>query len=67
MVYIFYICNYYSCLWCIINPINGAVLLSKTVGIIIVIYASLDIADSIFIRTKSKKVPNSIVEITEVK
>ena len=50
----------------IINPINGAVILSKTVGIIIVIYSVLDISDSIFIRKKIKEIKNDIVEITEI-
>ena len=54
----------------IINPFNGAVLLSKTVGIIIVIYSVLDIVDSIFIRTKAKEFVKSnknIVIIDEEK
>ncbi len=46
----------------IINPFRGAVILSKTVGIFIVIYAVLDISDSIFIGVKSKEVKNSIEE-----
>lgn len=49
----------------IINPFGGALLLSKTVGIFIVIYAILDIADSIFIKVKSKQVSNKIVQIIE--
>lgn len=50
----------------IVNPFNGAVILSKTVGIIIVIYSVLDIADSILIRTKSKEIKNCIIEVKEV-
>ena len=50
----------------IINPINGAVLLSKTIGIIIVIYAFLDIVDSIYIKTKINNVVKDISVITEV-
>ena len=46
----------------IINPFRGAVILSKTVGIIIVIYAILDIADSVFIKFKTKEWKNSIIE-----
>ena len=49
----------------IINPFGGALLLSKTVGIFIVIYAILDIADSIFIKIKSKDVSNKIIKIIE--
>lgn len=49
----------------IINPFGGALLLSKTVGIFIVIYAILDIADSIFIKIKSKEVTNKIIQIIE--
>ena len=51
----------------IINPINGAVLLSKTIGIIIVIYAFLDIVDSIYIKTKINNVVKDISVITEGK
>lgn len=47
----------------IINPINGAVILSKTVGIIIVIYAILDISDSIFIKIKSASIITEIIEV----
>lgn len=46
----------------VINPFRGAVLLSKTVGILIVIYSLLDIADSVFIKVKTKKEPNKIIE-----
>ena len=51
----------------IINPINGAVLLSMTIGIIIVVYSILDIVDSIYIRTKIKTVVKDIIEVTENK
>lgn len=46
----------------IINPFRGAVILSKTVGIFIVIYALLDISDSVFIKVKTKKTKDSIIE-----
>ena len=46
----------------IINPFRGAVILSKTVGIIIVIYSILDIADSIYIKIKSKQVKDLVEE-----
>ena len=46
----------------IINPFRGAVLLSKTVGIFIVIYSLLDIADSVFIKVKTKEVKDAIME-----
>lgn len=46
----------------IINPVRGAVLLSKTVGIFIVIYSILDIADSIFIKIKSKELKEVVEE-----
>ncbi len=49
----------------IINPINGAVLLSRTIGIIIVIYSILDIADSIYIKVKVKSIVKDIVEVTK--
>ena len=50
----------------IINPINGSIILSKTVGILIVIYSVLDISDSIFIRKKLKSIKAEVVEITEI-
>lgn len=51
----------------IINPFESVVFLGKTVGIFIIIYAILDIADSIMIKIKAKDVINEIVEIKEVK
>ena len=48
----------------IVNPFNGAVLLSKTVGILVVIYSILDIADSVFIRIKAKNIVAEIIEKT---
>ena len=51
----------------IVNPFNGAVILSKTVGIIIVVYTLLDIVDSIFISLKSKEASIKIVEIKKSK
>ena len=50
----------------IINPINGAILLSRTIGILIVIYSVLDIIDSIYIRIKIKNVVKDIVEVTKL-
>ena len=46
----------------ILNPVRGAVILSKTVGIFIVIYSILDISDSIFIKIKSKEAKDIIEE-----
>ena len=51
----------------IINPFASAVLLGKTIGIFIVIYAILDIVDSVIIKLKSKDVINQIIEIKEEK
>lgn len=51
----------------IVNPFNGAVILSKTVGILIVVYAILDISDSIFISIKSKEIASQMVEIKNSK
>ncbi len=46
----------------ILNPVRGAELVTKTVGIFIVIYSILDISDSVFIKVKSKEVKNAIIE-----
>lgn len=51
----------------IINPFASAVLLGKTVGIVIIIYTVLDIADSIIIRIKAKDIINQIIEVKEIK
>ena len=51
----------------IINPFASAVLLGKTIGIFIVIYAILDIVDSVIIKLKAKDVINQIIEIKEEK
>ena len=51
----------------IVNPFNGAVILSKTVGILIVIYTILDISDSIFININTRKIISQIVEIKNIK
>lgn len=51
----------------IINPFASAVLLGKTIGIFIVIYAILDIVDSVIIKVKAKDVINQIIEIKEEK
>lgn len=50
----------------IINPINGAEIVTQTLGIIICIYALLDIIDCILIKIKLKKVSNEIKEINKV-
>lgn len=49
----------------IINPINGAVLLSRTIGIIIVAYSILDIVDSIYIKSKIKDISKDIIVAEE--
>ena len=51
----------------IMNPINGATLLTKTIGIIIVVYSVLDIVDSIYIKSKSKIVETKIVQVDDEK
>lgn len=50
----------------IINPINGAELVTQTLGIIICIYAMLDIIDCILIRIKFKKTVNDMKEINKI-
>ena len=67
ITFIFAIIILISGAFLIINPFASAVLLGKTVGIVIIIYTVLDIADSIIIRIKAKDVINQIVEIKEVK
>lgn len=49
----------------IINPINGAELVTNTLGIIICIYALLDIIDCILIKIKLKKVSNEINKVID--
>lgn len=51
----------------IVNPFNGAVILSKTVGILIVIYTILDISDSIYISIKTRKIISQIIEVKNTK
>lgn len=51
----------------IVNPFNGAVILSKTVGILIVIYTILDISDSIYISIKTRKITSQIIEVKNTK
>jgi len=51
----------------IVNPFKSALILSKTVGIIIIIYNILDIIDSVMIRVKLNNVVKDIVEIKEIK
>lgn len=67
ITFIFAIIILISGAFLIINPFASAVLLGKTVGIVIIIYTVLDIIDSIIIRVKAKDVINQIVEIKEVK
>lgn len=50
----------------IINPISGAELVANTLGIIICIYALLDIIDCILIKIKLKKTLNEIKEVNKV-
>lgn len=50
----------------IINPINGAELVANTLGIIICIYALLDIIDCILIKIKLKNAGGNIKEINKV-
>ncbi len=47
----------------IINPINGAALVTQTLGIIICIYALTDIIDCILIKVKLKDISNEINKI----
>lgn len=46
----------------IIYPARGAIIVSRTVGIFIVIYSILDIADSVLIKLKGKQVKQEIIE-----
>ncbi|MBP3635050.1 MAG: DUF308 domain-containing protein [Bacilli bacterium] len=50
----------------IINPISGATFVTQTLGIIICIYAVLDIIDCILIRVKFKRVTEEIKQIDKV-
>ncbi len=45
-----------------IYPARGAIIVSRTVGIFIVIYSILDIADSVLIKLKGKQVKQEIIE-----
>ncbi|MDD6879276.1 MAG: DUF308 domain-containing protein [bacterium] len=47
----------------IINPLRVAFSISKMVGIIITIYALLDILDTIYIKIKSKEIKDQIIEV----
>ena len=49
----------------IINPIRGAKLVSQTLGIIICIYAVLDIIDCILIKVKYKEITTEITKVID--
>lgn len=49
----------------IINPIRGAKLVSQTLGIIICIYAILDIIDCILIKVKYKEITTEITKVID--
>lgn len=49
----------------IINPIKGSQIVSQTLGIIICIYAVLDIIDCILIKVKYNEVKNEITKIVD--
>lgn len=44
----------------IVNPLKSSLFVAKTIGVVIMIYSSLDIIDSIFIKIKTKKVAKEI-------
>ena len=50
----------------IINPISGAQIVTGTLGVIICIYAVLDIIDCILIKLKYKETENEIKKIDKV-
>ena len=49
----------------ILNPIRGAKLVSQTLGIIICIYAVLDIIDCILIKLKYKEITTEITKVID--
>jgi uncharacterized membrane protein HdeD (DUF308 family) len=49
----------------ILDPVNGGRLVTKSIGIIIVIYSIIDIINLILVRIKAKKVVNEVKKIIE--
>lgn len=49
----------------ILDPVNGGKLVTKTIGIIICAYSTLDVIDLILIRIKAKKVVKEVKKIIE--
>ena len=49
----------------ILDPVNGGKLVTKTIGIIICVYSTLDVIDLILIRIKAKKVVKEVKKIIE--
>ena len=49
----------------ILDPVNGGKLVTKTIGIIICVYSTLDVIDLILIRIKAKKVVIEVKKIIE--
>ena len=48
----------------ITNPFKGAVLVTRTIGILIIVYVLFDLADTIFIKVKTKEIKNKIRDVT---
>jgi uncharacterized membrane protein HdeD (DUF308 family) len=51
----------------IFNPFAGAVLLTKIVGVFILVYAILDLVSTFFIRNTLKKFQEAVKDVTEAK
>ncbi len=49
----------------VLDPVNGGKLVTKTIGIIICIYAVIDVIDLILIKIKAKQVVNEVKKIIE--
>lgn len=49
----------------IFNPFQGAVIVTRVVGILILVYALLDLSSTIAIRNSVKKIQNAIEEVVE--
>ena len=49
----------------IFNPFKGAVMFIRVVGILILVYALLDLASTIAIRNSVRKLQNAIEEVAE--
>ena len=49
----------------ILDPVNGGKLVTKTIGIIICVYSTLDVIDLILIRIKAKKVVKEVKKLIE--